>query len=186
MKSQVLHTTWCNISGEAAGGIWNWSLLGVKVLNVYWLRYRCMSSRYAVFTVHWLVQTGSCFSVAAVRQLSLAHFITRKHKAEWVAKTKPENIAAHVCATKVLRKFILWFSCASLSHDAKISCPGVVLLQRQKTNGSPKPHMRNIGKTRSSKPHSLTFPPSQFTHVWRIRSCDPDRSEQNSWSGRFQ
>ena len=29
MKSQVLHTVWCNISGEAAGEIWNWSLLGV-------------------------------------------------------------------------------------------------------------------------------------------------------------
>ena len=30
MKSQVLHTVWCNTSGEAAGEIWNWSLLGVK------------------------------------------------------------------------------------------------------------------------------------------------------------
>ena len=31
MKSQlVLHTVWCNVSGEAAGEIWNWSLLGVK------------------------------------------------------------------------------------------------------------------------------------------------------------
>ena len=36
--------------------------------------------------------------------------------------------------------------------------------------------MRNIGKTSSSKPHSLTFPPSQFAHVWRIRSCNPNRS----------
>ena len=26
MKSQVLHTVWCHISGEAAGEIWNWSL----------------------------------------------------------------------------------------------------------------------------------------------------------------
>ena len=34
MKSQVLHTVWCNISGEAAGTIWHWSLLGVKGLNV--------------------------------------------------------------------------------------------------------------------------------------------------------
>ena len=24
MKDQVLHTVWCNISGEAAGEIWNW------------------------------------------------------------------------------------------------------------------------------------------------------------------
>ena len=30
MKSQVLHTVWCYISGEAAGEIWHWSLLGVK------------------------------------------------------------------------------------------------------------------------------------------------------------
>ena len=32
--SQVLHTVWCNISGEAAGETWNWSLLGVKGLSV--------------------------------------------------------------------------------------------------------------------------------------------------------
>ena len=25
MRSQVLHTVWCNTSGEAAGEIWNWS-----------------------------------------------------------------------------------------------------------------------------------------------------------------
>ena len=30
MKSHVLHTVWCYISGEAAGEIWHWSLLGVK------------------------------------------------------------------------------------------------------------------------------------------------------------
>ena len=34
MKSQVLHTVWCSISGEAAGEIWNWALLGVKGLKV--------------------------------------------------------------------------------------------------------------------------------------------------------
>ena len=33
MESQVLHTVWCTIPGEAAGEIWNWSLLGVKGLN---------------------------------------------------------------------------------------------------------------------------------------------------------
>ena len=33
MKSQVLHTVWCNITGEAAGEILHWSLLGVKGLN---------------------------------------------------------------------------------------------------------------------------------------------------------
>ena len=34
MKSQVLHSVWCNISGEAAGEIWTWPLLGVKELNI--------------------------------------------------------------------------------------------------------------------------------------------------------
>ena len=33
MKSQVLHTVWCNISGGAGGEIWHWSLSGVKGLN---------------------------------------------------------------------------------------------------------------------------------------------------------
>ena len=33
MKGQVLHTVWDNISGEAAGEIWNWSLLGAKGLT---------------------------------------------------------------------------------------------------------------------------------------------------------
>ena len=34
MKSQVLHTVWCNISGEAAEESWCWSLLGVKGLTL--------------------------------------------------------------------------------------------------------------------------------------------------------
>ena len=29
MKSWILHTMWCIFTGEAAGEIWNWSLLGV-------------------------------------------------------------------------------------------------------------------------------------------------------------
>ena len=38
MKSQVLHIVWCNISGETAGKIWNWSLLEVKGLTLSLLR----------------------------------------------------------------------------------------------------------------------------------------------------
>ena len=38
MKSHVLHTVWCYSSGEAAGEIWNWSLLGVKWLILLSLR----------------------------------------------------------------------------------------------------------------------------------------------------
>ena len=33
MKNQVLHTVWCNIAGETAGEMWNWSLLGVNGLK---------------------------------------------------------------------------------------------------------------------------------------------------------
>ena len=61
MKSHVLHTVWCDISGEAAAEIWHWSLLGVKGLMfqtasgttmsgsvllhsaVLWRRFRCGS-----------------------------------------------------------------------------------------------------------------------------------------------
>ena len=35
MKSQVLHTVWCNMTGEATGEIWTWSLVGVKGLTDY-------------------------------------------------------------------------------------------------------------------------------------------------------
>ena len=35
MKSQVLLTVWCNISGGAGGEIWHWSLSGVKGLTGY-------------------------------------------------------------------------------------------------------------------------------------------------------
>ena len=33
MKSQVLLTVWCNMTGEATGEIWTWTLLGVKELK---------------------------------------------------------------------------------------------------------------------------------------------------------
>ena len=51
MKRQVLHTVWCNISGEAAGGIWNWSLLEVKVSS------KMSDSR--IIRVRWARKTGS-------------------------------------------------------------------------------------------------------------------------------
>ena len=47
MKSQVLHTVWCNISGEAAGEVWTWSLLGVKGLILAY----CSSSAPLLFNV---------------------------------------------------------------------------------------------------------------------------------------
>ena len=54
MKSQVLHTAWCNVSGEAAGEIWNWSLLRVKALNVWYgrqLRSMCLFCFFVFFFV---------------------------------------------------------------------------------------------------------------------------------------
>ena len=38
MKSQVVHTMWCCITGEAVGEIWNWLYFGsekVKTSNKY-------------------------------------------------------------------------------------------------------------------------------------------------------
>ena len=32
-KSKVIHAVWCNITCEAAGQIWTWSLLGVRGLK---------------------------------------------------------------------------------------------------------------------------------------------------------
>ena len=32
-KSKVIHAVWCNITCEAAGEIWTWSLLGVRGLK---------------------------------------------------------------------------------------------------------------------------------------------------------
>ena len=52
MKSQVLHTVWCNISCEAAGEFWHWSLSGVKGLMHFIGLVSCtaISNAYAVLT----------------------------------------------------------------------------------------------------------------------------------------
>ena len=41
MKSQILLTVWCNISGGAGGEIWHWSLSGVKGLTTFWEVFYC-------------------------------------------------------------------------------------------------------------------------------------------------
>ena len=65
MKSQVLHTVWCNITGEAAGEIWAWSLLGF----------------YVSWSVHWFfvflflcISFFPLFRLFAVRFLELVRF----------------------------------------------------------------------------------------------------------------
>ena len=119
----------------------------------------------------------------ALKSVSKCQDALWKHTAEWSGKNKAwKHISPCLCdeGTSPFSDLHGNSSCGSFaclsSHNAKISCPGIVLLQLWKMNGNPRPHMRNIGKKRSSKPHSLTFPPSQFTHVWRIRSCDPNQS----------
>ena len=47
MKSQVLHTIWCNISGEAAGEIWNWSLWEWKG-NAKCLSITCLANGFSL------------------------------------------------------------------------------------------------------------------------------------------
>ena len=59
MKSQFLNTVWCNISGEAAGAIWSWSLLGVKGLTcvlpmVGWRKISDIKSRNGKYRIFWM------------------------------------------------------------------------------------------------------------------------------------
>ena len=63
MKSQVLHTVWCNISGEAVGEIWNWTLFGAKGSNAktltpltIWLPVKLSSVRYQTVLI-WQADT---------------------------------------------------------------------------------------------------------------------------------
>ena len=69
MKSQVLHTVWCNISGEAAGEILNWSLLGVTGSKCWFWR---KVSVYVNLKTGWKVERNAwtecfeCFRVSPV------------------------------------------------------------------------------------------------------------------------
>ena len=54
MKSQVLLTVWCTISGEATGEIWHWSLSGVKGLNV-----PIRNMTFAKFLMHFQISSHS-------------------------------------------------------------------------------------------------------------------------------
>ena len=76
-KRRVLHTVWCNISGEAAGKIWNWSLLGVKGLNVRQSGSICLSSLWRITVIG--------LSVVLLSLLSLiprGNYVTNQHSAQ--------------------------------------------------------------------------------------------------------
>ena len=89
MKSQVLHTVWCNISGEATGEIWNWSLLGMKGLKS---NRRCVEVQLIVGKVNcrrispvwwesWQTQreeeVNSCINIRHLSILSTVEFLLR-------------------------------------------------------------------------------------------------------------
>ena len=73
MKSQVLHTVQCNISAEAAGEIWHWSLLGVKGLKLALLSkwqqigtrmaFPCLITLSILHTLHWMPEKVSGYFV---------------------------------------------------------------------------------------------------------------------------
>ena len=75
MKSQVLHTVWCNISGEATGEIWNWSLLGVKSerggAGAFCLRNRITLNVACVIIGRHVVTLGIVYAVSYVCQRRL-------------------------------------------------------------------------------------------------------------------
>ena len=58
MKSQVLLTVWCNISGGAGGEIWHWSLSGVKGLNSFQTRFKWFSIAFEFFPIAAFRQEG--------------------------------------------------------------------------------------------------------------------------------
>ena len=70
MNSQVLHTVWCNISGEAVGEIGDWSPLGLKGLkDVSQLgSFECKRSCFQAETQPWL-----CGKHLVYRAISCPH-----------------------------------------------------------------------------------------------------------------
>ena len=60
MKSQVLHTVWCNISGEAAGEILNSSLL--VVIYQYTTEDELKASQVTGMHFNWHVHDGDAVS----------------------------------------------------------------------------------------------------------------------------
>ena len=92
MKSQVLHTVWCNISGESAGEIWNWSLSGVKGLKYGRNQCRCQLTRVRSLVTNEqrlratseLVRCES--SVWYVKHASIAESSQRRWRGGWITR----------------------------------------------------------------------------------------------------
>ena len=118
MKSQVLHTVWCSISGEAAGEIWTWSLLGVKWLmagrcsadlqpvqievkyfNVAWRNFP--SKQHWTRNAAWKSHIARCFHLWNYH----AQYYTRRSKI--VTKPTPAGSIKHTI-TDVVYQFTKW------------------------------------------------------------------------------
>ena len=85
MKSQVLHTVWCHISGEAAGEFWHWSLSGVKGLTQHkalakWGHTVATTLRPAMLAVRGKMQQHCCVLCGhkkCFRRFSETFFVSR-------------------------------------------------------------------------------------------------------------
>ena len=87
MKSQILYTVWSFISGEAAGEVWNWSLLGVKGLSPqYWSQWVMLCNR-------WL--TCTCMSNREDAKRITIRMVLEPERT-WLTKTIPKVFSFHL------------------------------------------------------------------------------------------
>ena len=94
MKSQVLHTVWCYISGEASGEIWNWSLLSFWAIVPY-LRY-CVAE--VTFHPYWARR--SVWKQIEARNPDRAQCTYQKHRGFWFTDVNRKSL------------FCYWSQCA--------------------------------------------------------------------------
>ena len=106
MKSQVLHTVWCHISGVAAGEIWTWSLLGVKRL----------SPMHNVPKIAYSTNNTKC--ILQLRK-GRDYFKSGMHWFGFEKKCCDFIRILHGCNHVWVRSSIrLWFSCQELPHPS--------------------------------------------------------------------
>ena len=111
MKSQVLHTVWCNMTGEATGEIWTWSLSGVKGITVsllVWHYWKGCRYRHLVMDDLTLAQMWTCKASSSSKSVVL-----------WqIMYTLPRQFHAGICDVCVV-------FCTRLSEKRTIFLIGV-------------------------------------------------------------
>ena len=111
MINQILHTLCCNISGEVAGEIWHWSLLGVKGLGALCERasrrgppsrpFQCAHSSCLLFFLIFL-KRGPIKSSSHIWQSILSQkmlqptFASHRNTATSMTTRSPHDSKAHV------------------------------------------------------------------------------------------